>query len=92
MHNFVLAHPACNRSKSDTLAARKHLERWLDHITRNDDALREIGDTAGRISDLSSCRAVVRWAYTNATTSGAQAWLRAKDYEQVDRRYLECLA
>jgi len=25
-HNFVLAHPACNRSTSDVLAARSHLE------------------------------------------------------------------
>ncbi len=92
MHNFVLSHPSCNRSKSDTLAARPHLERWLEHITRHDDALREIGANAGRISDLSSSRAVVRWAYTNATSSGAQAWLRAKDYERIDHHYLDCLA
>ena len=92
MHNFVLAHPSCNRSKSDTLAARPHLENWLEHITRHDDALREIGDTAGRISDLASCHAATRWAYSNATTSGAQAWLRAKVYERVDQRYLDCLA
>ncbi|MEN9315675.1 MAG: hypothetical protein RIS35_2068, partial [Pseudomonadota bacterium] len=31
-HNFVLAHPPCNRSKSDTLAARVHLERWLERF------------------------------------------------------------
>jgi 5-methylcytosine-specific restriction endonuclease McrA len=28
-HNLVLAHPTCNRSKSDTLAARPHLERLI---------------------------------------------------------------
>jgi hypothetical protein len=91
MHNFVLAHPACNRSKSDTLAARPHLERWLEHVTRHDDALREIGETAGRISDLSSMRAVARWGYTNALTGGAQAWLRARIYEPVDQSYVGCL-
>lgn len=31
-HNFVLAHPSCNRSKSDALAARPHLERWLERL------------------------------------------------------------
>lgn len=61
IHNFVLTHPACNRSKSDTLAARPHLERWWGYINRHDDALREIGDKAGRISDLTSTRAVARW-------------------------------
>jgi 5-methylcytosine-specific restriction endonuclease McrA len=92
MHNFVLAHPTCNRSKSDTLVARPHLERWLEHVTRHDDALREIGEAAGRISDLSSTRAVARWGYTNALTGGAQAWLRSRIYEPVDPSYLGCLA
>jgi 5-methylcytosine-specific restriction endonuclease McrA len=27
-HNFVLAHPACNRSKSDSLAGYEHLAGW----------------------------------------------------------------
>jgi 5-methylcytosine-specific restriction endonuclease McrA len=92
MHNFVLAHPSCNRSKSDTLAARPHIEHWLEHITRHDDALREIGETAGRISELSASRAVARWGYGNAATGGAQAWLRARTYEPVDADYLQCLA
>ena len=91
MHNFVLAHPACNRSKSDTLAARPHLERWLEHITKNDDDLREIGWTAGRTADVASTRAVARWGYANALSSGAQAWLRAGTYELVDDTYLGCL-
>lgn len=60
MHNFVLAHPSCNRSKSNTLAARSHLKNWLQHITRHNDALQEIGRAAGRISDISSSRAVAR--------------------------------
>lgn len=32
-HNFVLSHPTCNQSKSDSLAAYDHLARWLE---RND--------------------------------------------------------
>ncbi len=92
MHNFVHAHPACNRSKSDTLAAKPHLERWLEHVSKNDDALQEVGHAAGRTADLDSCRAVVRWGYANALSSGAQAWLRAGSYEPVDDDYLRQLA
>jgi hypothetical protein len=53
-HNFVISHPSCNRSKSDTIAAKPHLERWLEHITRNDDALKETGEAAGRNADLAA--------------------------------------
>ena len=91
MHNFVLAHPSCNRSKSDTLAALPHLERWLDFISRHDDALNEIGETAGRISDRSSCHSVARWGYANAMSSGGQAWLKSNAYEPVNEAYVDCL-
>lgn len=86
------AHPSCNRSKSDTLAARPHVEHWLEYITQHDDALREIGEAAGRIAELSASRAVARWGYANAATGGAQAWLRARTYEPVDAVYVQCLA
>lgn len=92
IHNFVLAHQSCNRSKSDTLAARPHLERWLEFVMSRDDDLREIGELAGCPTELVSCRAVVRWGYTNALTSGAQAWLSRGDYEPVDAEYLRFLS
>jgi 5-methylcytosine-specific restriction endonuclease McrA len=91
IHNFVLAHPKCNRSKSDTLAACEHLEKWWERITRNDDSLREIGEVAGRVADLESSQAIARWAYGNALSSGSQAWLRPGAYEHIDQGYLECL-
>jgi 5-methylcytosine-specific restriction endonuclease McrA len=91
-HNFVISHPNCNRSKSDTLAAKPHLERWLEHITKNDDALREIGEAAGRNADLSATHAVARWGYSNAVTSGARAWIKPEAYEAIDISYLGCLA
>jgi 5-methylcytosine-specific restriction endonuclease McrA len=91
MHNFVLSHPSCNRSKSDTLAAKPHLERWLDFITANDDALREIGASVGRPANLTSTRAVASWGYGNAVTSGSNAWLKAGSYQPVDMSFLECL-
>ena len=91
-HNFVLAHPACNRSKSDTLAALPHLERWLEYITRNDASLQEIGAEAGRTVNLESTRAVARWGYGNALSGEAQAWVQASLYESVTQSYLKVLA
>jgi 5-methylcytosine-specific restriction endonuclease McrA len=57
-HNFVLAHPRCNRSKSDTLAAGPHLERWLERIGRHTDALHEIGMAAGMLADAQVSRKI----------------------------------
>ena len=58
-HNFVLAHPTCNRSKSDTLAAGPHLERWLERIGRHADVLSEIGIAAGMVADAQGSRKIV---------------------------------
>ena len=90
-HNFVLAHPQCNRSKSDTLAARVHLERWVDHIARHDAALREIGVSAGRIGDLAVSRSVAAWAYRNAVAAEAKGWLEARRYQAIDADCLTVL-
>lgn len=87
-HNFVLAHPACNRSKSDTLAARSHLERWLDRITKRADDLSEIGESAGISSDGPTSRRVAAWSYANAKVSGARAWVSHSNFEVIDTNYV----
>jgi 5-methylcytosine-specific restriction endonuclease McrA len=91
MHNFVLAHPPCNRSKADSLAAKTHLERWLHYIDRYDADLLELGAEAGRSADRRASLAVTRWGYSNAFSGGAQAWERAATYLPVDADYLELL-
>lgn len=91
-HNFVLAHPACNRSKSDTLAALPHLERWLERLQRHSDALAEIGADSGFVFDAQTTQRVGSWAYANAVASGAQAWMAANTYSAIDHRYTECFA
>lgn len=88
IHNFVLAHPNCNRSKSDSLAARQHLERWLEFTTVNADSLSQIGYDAGINSDLASTNAVAQWGYANAVSNRSNAWLRASEYEAIDNGYL----
>lgn len=89
MHNFVLAHPSCNRSKSDTLAAKTHLERWREYSARHSDDLAEIGTLAGRAANLKSSLAIVQWSYSNGRASGAQAWIKANEYCAIDDSYFE---
>ena len=87
-HNFVLAHPTCNRSKSDTLAGRPHLERWLERLLRQADALSEIGLSAGITADAPTSQCVASWGYTSASASGGHAWLSPAQYETIDNLYL----
>lgn len=89
-HNFVLAHPACNRSKSDTLAALPHLERWLERMISKSDALSEIGVEAGFISEPTIAHQVGAWAYSNALASASKAWIAANKYSPIDKHYADC--
>ena len=88
-HNFVLAHPTCNRSKSDTLAAKTHLQRWLDFLEKNGDDLIEIGSEAGVNVDAPTSLSVAFWGYENGLSSGSQAWNRANNYEPVSNEYIQ---
>ena len=88
--NFVLAHPACNRSKSTMLAAKSHLERWLHRLDVHADNLAEIGTAAGLTVEAEVSRQVARWGYANAMASGAQAWRATQDYEPIDSTYTIC--
>ena len=89
--NFVLAHPACNRSKSDTLAARPHLERWLDRLHHRADQLHDIGAEAGLPTDPATLHKVAAWGYGNAFAAGARAWQQPRRYVLVDEGYLRVL-
>lgn len=88
-HNFVISCPTCNRSKSDTLAAREHLERWVEFVDHYGGELADIGAAAGCPVDHEATRSVARWAYQNGASSGAQAWLGRGQYEQINDKYLD---
>jgi hypothetical protein len=86
-HNFVLAQPTCSRSKSGTLAAGPHLERWLERIGRHADALQEIGMAAGMLADAQVSRKITAWGYVVAIARGGSAWLAPGRCEAIDQRY-----
>lgn len=91
VHNLVLAHPTCNRSKSATLAARPHLERWLERLLLKDDDLAEIGALAGMANEARTAKRVAAWGYGAANSTGGRAWLDAASYEPVTSGYLSLL-
>jgi hypothetical protein len=78
-HNLVLAHAACNRAKSDHLAAEPHLERWLMRNEANADALRSAFDAAGLVHDRVATLGVARWAYAQTARIGGLVWERGRD-------------
>ena len=86
-HNFVLTDPKCNRSKSDTLASKEHLDRWLEFTYKNSDNLRQIGLKAGIMADSNSSNSVAKWGYTNAHAGGSKAWVKSSQYEPIDKSY-----
>ena len=89
-NNFVLAHPTCNRSKADMLAAKRHLERWLMRLTQHADDLADIAFQAGVVVDAAVCRSVASWGYSSAAASGARAWVSPNSFEPVDSTYADC--
>lgn len=86
-HNFVLAHPSCNRSKSDTLAARPHVERWLERLTLLSDDIADVGLSAGMVVDAAVSKQVAAWGYSSAIQSQSRAWKAPSQYEMIDASY-----
>ena len=90
-HNFVLAHPACNRSKSDSLAAKRHLEKWLERLVKGAADLDEIGAAAGIAASGTTAHRVAAWGYANACEAGGRAWVKPSTYESLDDSVLRLM-
>lgn len=78
MHNFVLACPTCNRSKSDTLAAKVHLDKWHEVTTKHADAISKVGEHAGVLAIRDTSLKVTDWAYKASAISKGYLWLCKK--------------
>jgi 5-methylcytosine-specific restriction endonuclease McrA len=91
-HNFVLAHPTCNRSKSDMLAAKSHLAKWLERLEHRADDLTQLGVDAGLVADAAVCRCVASWGYSTGLASGGAAWVAPNSFEPIDATYIDCFA
>lgn len=74
MHNFVLACPNCNRSKSDTLAAKIYLDTWIKLTSQKSDEIIRIGEQVGVSANLETSLAIAKWAYGAAANINAVFW------------------
>lgn len=71
--NFVLSCPACNRSKSDMLAATSYRDQWIEDAVNNTNRSQEIA-ISGFISDRECCNRVANWAYSNSALAKVNLW------------------
>lgn len=87
-HNFVLAHPTCNRSKSDSLAGYDHLARWLERNSRSADDIAQMAEESGLLHDAGATREIGNWSYRASCDAEGVAWVRRGDYEPIATRHL----
>jgi 5-methylcytosine-specific restriction endonuclease McrA len=90
-HNFVLAHAACNRSKSDLLAGLAHLEKWRERNARQGDEISGVLGQRGFLVDPECSLVVARWAYRQAASTGAHAWTMAARRESIGPEHMAVL-
>ena len=89
--NFVLSHGECNRSKSDVLAAKQHVDNWLEQISRQKDDINQIALDAGLISDAQTMLSVAKWSYQQGHETGSHAWVRKGEFERIGAGYVGLL-
>ncbi len=82
-HNFVLAHAACNQSKSDHLAGQEHLKAWVERNREQGNWLAEAFERTGLAHDVSTSYQIAQWSYRQAAASGSAAWLESVRFESV---------
>jgi 5-methylcytosine-specific restriction endonuclease McrA len=88
--NLVLSCPSCNRSKSDMLAAKIHLEKWLIEAVNNPQRNNEI-HVLGFLSDRECNRRIASWAYQNAAIGSSNGWVTYQQFELINQDYLSFL-
>jgi hypothetical protein len=67
------------------LAAKIHLEKWMNEILPNEERSTHIANQ-GFISDEDCSRRVADWAYRNAATAGSLAWVKGGLTEMVGNK------
>ena len=90
-HNFVLAHPRCNSSKSDYLAAEQHLQSWSERNHTHSHELAERLRDAGLPSDSSASLRITEWAYEQVERANGQVWLNDAVFQHLGAGWRELL-
>ncbi len=91
-HNFVLADDRCNSAKAMLLAAEEHLARWSERNTRYATDIDALCVNGNLRADFGASNQIVRWAYGQALTTGAMAWVRANELRRLGPDWASALA
>ncbi len=84
----MLAHNTCNAAKSDHLAARQHLESWME---RNRSGAAYLGEQFNQkqiIHSVESAESIARWAYVQAAAAGAWSWVKGREFQPLDASFV----
>jgi hypothetical protein len=83
LDNLVAAHPTCNNSKRDFLAAADHVERWAERTRTLNTGLAAVAHEAGwpRNTDRSGAVAAAIYLRLPATT---RLWRRPDEFVPID--------
>lgn len=87
VENLVPAHPGCNESKSDHLAAAEHVTRWAERLRVH---CHDLGDIARRATwehDAGRALAVARVIYLRLRPD-VRLWQARDAFERADRAAL----
>ena len=90
-HNFVLAHPRCNNSKSDYLTAEQHLQSWAERSRTRSEELAERLRDAELSHDSSAPLRITEWAYEQVEKSNGQVWLNDAVFQHLGAGWRELL-
>ena len=91
-HNFVLAHNACNRAKSDYLAAEDHLAAWSERNRLNREELLVRFQGAALPCDHLASVQIAQWAYVQTETANGQVWVMERMLRHLSPAWRECFA
>ncbi len=90
-HNFVLTHGSCNLAKADYLAAIAHLSNWVDRNQAAGVFMAESFAKARIVHDEASSRRITRWAYQQAAAVQALTWMKGKQLEPLNSRWIDIM-
>ncbi len=90
LDNLVVAHPACNRAKSSSLAAADHVSRWARRAQPASSEYGQLKELATRVSwDRDARRATsVACALYLRLPDDAMLWQRGREFVAPDRTLL----
>jgi hypothetical protein len=83
LDNLVAAHPKCNNSKRDFLAAADHVERWAERSRSRSAELADLARAAGWPHEPTRSRSVTAAIYLRLPAT-ARLWRRPNEFALMD--------